>query len=85
MPLNLDFQRCFEAPNLMENFNIAVSDVSPEDIYYLLQAFFEMATERQRTKDWDLIQAISAHIFNVMDKYYNFTICLLIPLYRLVL
>lgn len=46
-------------------FNIMHADTSHENLYYLLQAFRNMASKRDRRYDWELIQRISQHIFHV--------------------
>ncbi|XP_034112376.2 ectopic P granules protein 5 homolog [Drosophila albomicans] len=46
-------------------FDVANADVSPEDMFYLLQAFFEMANERDLTKDGPLIRIICLTIFQI--------------------
>lgn len=55
-------------------FDLANSDLLPEDMYYLLQAFFEMANERDSTKDWQLIRIICLTIFQVSYafKFFNY-------------
>ncbi|XP_055848760.1 ectopic P granules protein 5 homolog isoform X2 [Episyrphus balteatus] len=74
--LNVGFPTQFPAPHedyiaryhstdFWNYFNGANADSSAEDMYYLLQTFFEMANERDRVKDWQLIQAICLHIFDI--------------------
>lgn len=41
-------------------------DTSHEDMYYLLQAFRNMAIKRDEHSDWELIQTITEHIFHVI-------------------
>ncbi|XP_034665712.1 ectopic P granules protein 5 homolog [Drosophila subobscura] len=54
-----------QADDFWSKFDQANADVAPEDMYYLLQTFFEMANDRNRTKDWSLIKAICLHIFHM--------------------
>ncbi|XP_073818455.1 ectopic P-granules autophagy protein 5 isoform X2 [Musca autumnalis] len=60
-----DYMEHFSASDFWAKFNVANADSSDEDLYYLLQAFFEMANDRDKTKDWDLIKTICLHIFNI--------------------
>ncbi|XP_005180740.1 ectopic P granules protein 5 homolog isoform X2 [Musca domestica] len=60
-----DYMEHFAASDFWAKFNVANADSSDEDLYYLLQAFFEMANDRDRNKDWDLIKTICLHIFNI--------------------
>lgn len=60
-----DFENEFNSVNFWERFNDSITDSSDEDLYYLLQAFFEIANERTKNKDWDLIKLICSHIFHV--------------------
>ncbi|XP_034484557.1 ectopic P granules protein 5 homolog [Drosophila innubila] len=46
-------------------FDVANADISPEDMYYLLQAFFEMANGRDIIKDRPLIRIICLTIFEI--------------------
>ncbi|XP_017477815.1 PREDICTED: ectopic P granules protein 5 homolog isoform X2 [Rhagoletis zephyria] len=66
LPLNrTDYWEVINTPDFWKQFNVANADSSAEDLYYLLQAFFEMANERDRAQDWDLIKTICLHIFNI--------------------
>lgn len=49
-------------------FDVANADISPEDMYYLLQAFFEMANGRDIIKDRPLIRIICLTIFEVRSQ-----------------
>ncbi|XP_055908978.1 ectopic P granules protein 5 homolog isoform X2 [Eupeodes corollae] len=60
-----DYIARYHATDFWNYFNGANADSSAEDLYYLLQTFFEMANERDRVKDWELIQAICLHIFDI--------------------
>ncbi|XP_059219883.1 ectopic P granules protein 5 homolog isoform X1 [Stomoxys calcitrans] len=60
-----DYMEHFNASDFWGKFNVANADSSDEDLYYLLQAFFEMANDRDKTKDWDLIKTICLHIFHI--------------------
>ncbi|KAM7362755.1 ectopic P-granules autophagy protein 5 [Cochliomyia hominivorax] len=60
-----DYTELLSASDFWGKFNIANADSSDEDLYYLLQAFFEMANDRDKTKDWELIKTICLHIFNI--------------------
>lgn len=60
-----DYENEFNSPNFWERFNDSITESSDEDLYYLLQAFFEIANERTKTKDWDLIKLVCLHIFHV--------------------
>ncbi|XP_053947288.1 ectopic P granules protein 5 homolog isoform X1 [Anastrepha ludens] len=60
-----DYSELINTPDFWKKFSVANADSSAEDLYYLLQAFFEMANERDRAKDWDLIKTICIHIFNI--------------------
>ncbi|XP_065371725.1 ectopic P granules protein 5 homolog isoform X2 [Calliphora vicina] len=60
-----DYMDLLNASDFWAKFNIANADSSDEDLYYLLQAFFEMANDRDKNKDWDLIKIICLHIFNI--------------------
>ncbi|XP_004534242.1 ectopic P granules protein 5 homolog isoform X2 [Ceratitis capitata] len=64
-PNQTDYSEIINTPEFWKHFEIANADSSAEDLYYLLQAFFEIANERDRAKDWDLIRTICLHIFNV--------------------
>ncbi|XP_037950670.1 ectopic P granules protein 5 homolog isoform X2 [Teleopsis dalmanni] len=59
------FLDLMNSPEFWTKFNVANSDSSAEDLYYLLQAFFEMANERDIVNDWELIKSICLHIFNI--------------------
>ncbi|XP_030371319.1 ectopic P granules protein 5 homolog [Scaptodrosophila lebanonensis] len=63
--LVVDPAEAFHADEFWTKFNVANADVAPEDMYYLLQAFFEMANKRDISKDWELIKCICLHIFNI--------------------
>lgn len=67
--LFLDYTELLNASDFWAKFNIANADSSDEDLYYLLQAFFEMANDRDKTKDWELIKTICLHIFNVSNFF----------------
>uniref|UniRef100_A0A1A9VTB9 Uncharacterized protein n=1 Tax=Glossina austeni TaxID=7395 RepID=A0A1A9VTB9_GLOAU len=60
-----DYMELVTSSNIWSKFNVANADSSDEDLYYLLQAFFEMANDRDRVKDWDLIKIIFFHIFRI--------------------
>uniref|UniRef100_A0A1A9ZG57 Uncharacterized protein n=1 Tax=Glossina pallidipes TaxID=7398 RepID=A0A1A9ZG57_GLOPL len=60
-----DYMELVTSSNIWSKFNVANADSSDEDLYYLLQAFFEMANDRDRVKDWDLIKIIFSHIFRI--------------------
>ncbi|ALC46612.1 CG14299 [Drosophila busckii] len=53
------------SPDFMRKFDVANADTAPEDMYYLLQAFFEMISERDTSKDLPLIRTICLHIFQI--------------------
>ncbi|EDW83213.2 uncharacterized protein Dwil_GK22441 [Drosophila willistoni] len=63
--LTEDPEGAFQAEDFWQKFDVAYSDIAPEDMYYLLQAFFEMANDRDRTKDWNLIKGICLHIYQI--------------------
>nr|NP_650752.2 ectopic P-granules autophagy protein 5, isoform C [Drosophila melanogaster]Q9VE34.2 RecName: Full=Ectopic P granules protein 5 homolog [Drosophila melanogaster]AAF55595.2 ectopic P-granules autophagy protein 5, isoform C [Drosophila melanogaster] len=58
-------EAAFQAEDFWRKFDLANADVAPEDMYYLLQTFFEMANERNRSKDGSLVKAICLHIFHI--------------------
>ncbi|XP_017041076.1 LOW QUALITY PROTEIN: ectopic P granules protein 5 homolog [Drosophila ficusphila] len=58
-------EAAFQAEDFWRKFDLANSDVAPEDMYYLLQTFFEMANDRNRSKDGNLVKAICLHIFHI--------------------
>lgn len=58
-------EAAFQAEDFWRKFDLANADVAPEDMYYLLQTFFEMANERNRSKDGSLVRAICLHIFHI--------------------
>uniref|UniRef100_A0A1A9W6G3 Ectopic P granules protein 5 homolog n=1 Tax=Glossina brevipalpis TaxID=37001 RepID=A0A1A9W6G3_9MUSC len=60
-----DYMELLTSSNIWSKFNVANADSSEEDLYYLLQAFFEMANDRDKLKDWDLIKTIFLHIFQI--------------------
>ncbi|XP_037885384.1 ectopic P granules protein 5 homolog isoform X1 [Glossina fuscipes] len=60
-----DYMALVTSSDIWSKFNVANADSSDEDLYYLLQAFFEMANDRDRVKDWDLIKIIFFHIFRI--------------------
>ncbi|XP_011192881.2 ectopic P granules protein 5 homolog isoform X1 [Zeugodacus cucurbitae] len=63
--VEIDYSELINTPEFWKKFNVANADSSAEDLYYLLQAFFEIANERDRGKDWELIKTICLHIFNI--------------------
>ncbi|XP_055381195.1 ectopic P granules protein 5 homolog isoform X2 [Condylostylus longicornis] len=62
---NEDFKKTLCEQNFWFRFNLIASHLSPEDLYYLIQAFFEMANDRDRSKDWEFIETVCSHIFLV--------------------
>lgn len=60
-----DYENEFNSSNFWDRFNCSISDSSDEDLFYLLQAFFEIANERSKNKDWDLIKLVCLNIFYV--------------------
>ncbi|XP_017140447.2 ectopic P granules protein 5 homolog [Drosophila miranda] len=58
-------EAAFQSDDFWVKFDAANADVAPEDMYYLLQTFFEMANDRNRLKDFSLIKAICLHIFHI--------------------
>ncbi|XP_052836525.1 ectopic P granules protein 5 homolog [Drosophila gunungcola] len=58
-------EAAFQAEDFWRKFDLANADVAPEDMYYLLQTFFEMANDRNRSKDGSLVKAICLHIFHI--------------------
>ncbi|XP_064550516.1 ectopic P granules protein 5 homolog [Drosophila montana] len=62
--LTADPEAAFQT-DFWSKFDVANADVSAEDMYYLLQAFFEMANARDRTKDWPIIRIICLTIFQI--------------------
>ncbi|XP_016985100.2 ectopic P granules protein 5 homolog [Drosophila rhopaloa] len=58
-------EAAFQAEDFWTKFDLANADVAPEDMYYLLQTFFEMANDRNRSKDGNLVKAICLHIFRI--------------------
>lgn len=61
-----DYENELKSPFFWERFNDSIADSSDEDLFYLLQAFFEIANERTKNKDWDLIKLICLNIFYVI-------------------
>ncbi|XP_067619599.1 ectopic P granules protein 5 homolog isoform X2 [Eurosta solidaginis] len=60
-----NYTEIIKASDFWKKFNVANADSSAEDLYYLLQTFFEIANARDRTNDWDFIKVICLHIFNI--------------------
>ncbi|XP_017037889.1 ectopic P granules protein 5 homolog [Drosophila kikkawai] len=58
-------EAAFQAEDFWVKFDLANADVAPEDMYYLLQTFFEMANDRSRSKDGGLVKAVCLHIFRI--------------------
>ncbi|XP_017104957.2 ectopic P granules protein 5 homolog [Drosophila bipectinata] len=58
-------EAAFQSDEFWNKFDLANADVAPDDMYYLLQTFFEMANDRNRSKDANLVKAICLHIFHI--------------------
>lgn len=85
-----EYENEFSSPNFWERFNDAITDSSDEDLYYLLQAFFEIANERSKTKDWELIKLVCQHIFyvslfifqNLIEYFFSISVFLFFPIFE---
>lgn len=60
-----DYEAFLKDDQFWHDFNVRAKDATNEDLYYLLQAFLEMALARDETTDWDFIKTLFIHIFFV--------------------
>lgn len=66
----LDYRTLLKADHIWNEFNLMHVDTTHENLYYLLQAFQNMATQRDEQQDSELIETICQHIFNVIFTTY---------------